>query len=341
MEKKRKVVNKSSMRVLVCQCRGVEFSLDKVTATAVSFRCAKCGLPTSVKGSVAEAAGDSVSVDTDHRTEPDPTKKSAPAEPKTAGNYRSFRFRISREQDDIIQKALEAVRIMNWSQEQFRRQDWQGSGLEFIAADFLGGVDHQILRVIEEAEEALERKKERFKALKGRDLTTRQEREYKARVRERLVKRYFGDVFVPTPRPEVVEPKPVEPDPSPPKNAVQDLGALLAAIKVGMERYAQHIKTPVEYLASSEFRPVQTAWSQRGGFLLKAYGDTRTANASNARPTAFVWMELDEDFREFAQKEYERGLVSVSKPRFSLVELIPETGADWDQPVAADARELI
>jgi len=154
-------------RILACQCGCVAFDITKRTRTAISLVCVKCGLRASVKGHLATVrvrqqeiqyalahtvvTPDESPEETDEDDEGTEKTASEPDGPE----YVTLRFRILKAgQKDVIDKAMEAVRVANCSSDKFREQTWQGHALEYICADFLSGCTPEVLQIVEAMNDA-------------------------------------------------------------------------------------------------------------------------------------------------------------------------------------------
>lgn len=160
--------------VLVCQCRSLEFEVAKVRKKSIDLKCSQCGLPASVKAAGVNSAPfprESVTV-TSRRgvTTPGDQKaatkskakkrKNGGAEPekKTLAErgMKTFRFLVTEEQAETVNRAFEAIRLLNLRDERFRAQTYQAHAIEYMAADFLGGVPPIILSMIDASDELIQ-----------------------------------------------------------------------------------------------------------------------------------------------------------------------------------------
>ena len=164
------VNNDSNATVLVCQCRSLSFEVVKARKNSIDLKCAKCGLPASVKAAgvnstpveqrIAERASRSGVVTCGV---PSPKKKK-PKEGDQGGasgslserGMKTFRFLVTAEQAETVHRALEAIRLLNLRDEKFRAQTYQAHAIEYLAADFLGGVPPLILDLMAAAEERID-----------------------------------------------------------------------------------------------------------------------------------------------------------------------------------------
>lgn len=316
--------------VLICQCGSVDFKVDKTTRTSIALRCERCGLPASVKGGVARAEVDR-GVDAAAREEallpPGPATDPPEGVVRDRG-YRSLRFRVSLDQDAVLRRALDAVRVMNWGADAFRKHDWQGAALEAIAADFLSGVPPEALAVLDEAEAAVAREAAKVRERERRAPSVRRQRDARWRFREALVERRLG------PGKESLKAA-VE------AGKVPDGGRLLRAVEMAYRAYAKGLSVSVDYAARSAdgFRDLLRAWRRHGGFLLLVRGDERTTDDVGARPMAFLWELLDEG--PDIAVAYREVVSEIPLAAVEVVELIePGQDAPWQVPrLAAGRRE--
>jgi len=329
--------SQSSLSVLVCQCGSTEFDEDKATRTSVAMRCSRCGLPVSVKGTV-------VTLETAQKTARRVTETGERIEPvqfrsqvlDSAGRlqdkgYRSFRFRVSVEQDSTIQRAMEAVRVLNLGDPTFKQQDWQGAAVEAMAADFLSGVDPRVLSIIDAANEALERERARVQRVERQQLSPRRAREFRTRIRQRLIERHMGPGGT----------KDVED-----VDGVPDRGRLFRFVQAALRKYANEIKEKVEcaFRKKGSLQECIKIWERYGGFLFAVYGDERTVDNEGGRPYIYLWTEMDEsvDLLSYYRTAMLEGSDPVFNASLEVVEIVTsDVEVTWDIPSMATRRETV
>ncbi len=202
-------------KILACQCGSTRYDVKKRTRTAVALVCAKCGLRTSVKGSVATVRVRQVEIEyaikhtvVTPESEPDDASGGpAPGEKVGDGTggvgekYITLRYRIMKgNQKDVIDRAMEAIRVANCSHDKFREQSWQGHALEYICADFLSGCSHDVLQIVDAMDASVE-DAERLAEQDGKVAPApRKIRDLRATVRDKLALEsgilpadYFGE----------------------------------------------------------------------------------------------------------------------------------------------------
>jgi hypothetical protein len=372
--------NGESQAVLVvCQCRSTGWTVKKATATAVSLVCSKCGLAASVKGSVAEArisSGALAAAVADHLTRPKPKTEPAPpsgsdrdddgsdgsSEP-TLGDqgFRTLRFRIDGEQDELIQRAMEAVRIMNHRDEQFRVQQWQGSALEYICADFLSGVDPAVIEIVEAIEAAESEEAQKFRESSGEDLPAKRARAVRQRTRDALADELFPDKapklqVAPHETEDLAEAKAtraaeeaVEVEEEEADERILDEGALLKSVRAAVRDYAEASGEQFRYLLgeAQHFADMMKRWDESGGFMFAILGDARTKTSSRVQPRCWLWIQFEFDGAtlavdaEYADEMFER----LPDAQVEVVELLPAgystlpADDQWEIPGIATRRE--
>lgn len=345
--------------IVVCQCNSTRFKVKKALKNSVSLECAKCGMMTSVKGSVAltKVTSDEVSlaitagivapkgeVPSEDDGKPSETKDKVP----TLGEqgYRQFRFRVKEEQAEVVRRALEAVRVMNYREDIYQDQTWQGHAIEFMAADFLSGCDPMVLAVVEAQEQAVKEAAVRAEQ-GGAPMTTRQLRDLRRKVREQEIEKLKGgEEGEPTGDVEEVadlecqdeEPMvetPPDQDDKPVDKKCAYLGLAIHDAMDGLD-YAIH-----ESLVDA----VQF-WETEGGFLLRVLGDERMEDEHGNRPALYVITRSDEDFDLPLAYEDQVGDI-VRGPLAEVVEMLPrgynnlDDEEKWLAPVVASRREEI
>ena len=276
-------------------------------------------------------------------------------------------------QDPVIQRAMEAVRVLNGRDDAFKGQQWQGSALEFICADFLSGVDPRVIRVLDSMEMAVE---EALARVEGK-MTGRKERKIRARVRDELAEKHgLYDDSEDEPEEEEVEEEEVEEEEVDEEEVdeeeeeeeeedddeeeeeeeeegddeddepvmIPDGGRLYEAVSQTMEEFDGGDK--FKYELSDQLTPrLMQLWTT--GYLLKIIGDPRTEGQSEGfRPEVYLWVsdEDDENVIDFGT-EYSDVYDELLDVTPEIVELLP-TGYDalddddkWEKPHVADRRE--
>jgi ribosomal protein L37E len=361
-------------RILVCQCGSTSFSEKKTTKTAVVFTCAKCGLDTSVKGRVAvvRAPREEVSYALTAKVTappPPPEKEDGTPAADPAGGKRptlgeqgfvQYRFRVAKDADETtIRPALEAVRIMNCKDDDYRAQTWQGLALEYVCASFLAGVDPLVLDVLEAQRQVVQAEAQRVAAKEGRELTARKIARLRASVRDEMAER-LG--IVPSNK---LEPEPMAPaeqasfgDYVAAKDAaaaaeaaddrVPDDGALAIALRDARDDLAQATPgaKPIRIGGATEQAAFQRLAAANGWYLFQVLGDERTRTQQGTRPSLFM---VGEDFDGFDPDDrYREDLgAQIENPEMVFVELLPhdyeELPGDqkWEAPDLADTRSIM
>ncbi len=367
-------------RILACQCGGTAFDVGKRTKTAVNLTCMKCGLRSSVKGNIATVRVRQQEISyalANTMVAPDAVPESQEGETaevdgstgkKEAGpEYLTLRFRIMKgDQKDMIDRAMEAVRVANCSDDKFREQTWQGHALEWICADFLSGCSHDVLQIVDAMDSAEE---DAFRIAKedGKsEPAARKIRDLRSRVRDKLAEESGilpvekmdddarqldlvddGDEHDGT----LEDGEQVDPS-----TQVKDGGRLLRAVGEVLEGYhIEAVSADIESDSLPEFIVREGAtppgdlvarWTTGGGYLVRIDGDRRTVDGNDLRPSVCVWIaaepaSLTLDF----SMEYDDATDDIlGDGVLEIVELLPPDYDEIDQwaaPHFADRREKI
>lgn len=353
--------------ILVCQCGCTRFDVTKTTRTAVAAACAKCGGKISVKGNIAlpvrTPEAEVAYAVTDKVVRPDPNAASQAGKAPTLSEqgYRTLRFKISEEQDEVISRALEAVRVLNCTDEKFRAQQWQGSALEYVCADFLAGVDPRALSVVAQMDEAVIEATAKEMASTGQThLSKRRVRKLRNMVRDRVAEE-LGLIgtpeYVPPPDPTAAGRKEYE-DAKAKQQAddddddrMPDEDRLYNSVVGAMSEYRQSCgargeKVQVLVARANQYQDLYQRWAN-GGLLLRVIGDVATRDAAGQQPVCYVWMDgeiedLSPDLPLAYAEAYEDVLDDVE---LEVVELLPkgygqrDPSDQWEQPALASKRE--
>jgi len=339
--------------IVVCQCNSTRFKVKKALKNSVSLECAKCGMLTNVKGSVAltKVTSDEVSlaitegvvapkgeVSSEDSGKSSETKDKGP----TLGEqgYKQFRFRVTEEQAEVVRRALEAVRVMNYREDIYQDQTWQGHAIEFMAADFLSGCDPMVLTVVEAQEQAVKEAAVRAEQ-GGSPMSARQLRDLRRKVREQEIEKLANDgEGEPT---EEVSEEPVDEEPmgeSPPDPDAKPVDSKCAYLGVAIHDAMEGM----EYAVHESLDDAAQFWEAEGGFLLKVLGDERMEDEHGNRPVLYVTTRSEDDFDLPLAYEDQVGEI-VRGPLAEVVEMLPrgysqlEDEEKWSAPIVASRRE--
>lgn len=354
-------------RILVCECSSTKFEVKKQTKTSVSLECEKCQRTMSVKGSTALVRIGETEITyavKEHIIGPDPdagkNKDGGEVDKKptlSSQGHVMLRFKLTPNQRDLINRASECIRIMNVKDEKYREQQWHGSALEFMAADFISGVDPNVLLVVEAMEEAadIEIKKAEDEGV-TQAVTKRKVRRIRAKVRDEMSIK-LGIVESKNYEPEKLEPEP-EPEPFykevPPRKTIPDGGRFMRSIKKALEEYSEQCTeeagVPVEVLVEYPGRstPIRNHWKRAGGFLVRVLGDKKMADVKGKRPEAIVFVSDDVSGCTLDFETSYDDAVSDLLPENSIevIEILPSGFKDmpedeqWSGPHFVDRREI-
>lgn len=357
--KAKKIVKGSTVEtmIIVCQCGKTGFEVKKKTSTAVALTCAACGHEMSVKGPVAitHVGEDEVLVAVrESIIRPDPdykasTKKApTPEQEEAKKKYTMLRFRTLIEaKEKVIDKALEAVRLMNAGDDEYKQQTWQGHALEYVCADFLSGVDPEILAHIEQIEEHIETliKSENEKGTMPATLT-RKVRDARQKERERAA----AELGIIKPAKQDTKSKKKKKKNEPVKDddeRLNDNGRLDKCVKAALIDMAETYRTEsgqtLGMLIGVSMAEAQKRADKDGGFIVEARGDERTRDKVGGRPTIRFWfekeipamaeLEIEIDYQE----EYE---IDLPTAEMEIVEIVPANEpAEWEMPAFCTGRE--
>ena len=364
--------------ILVCQCQCTGLEVQRVSRTAVALKCPRCGLKTSVKGAVA-----SVHVEPDElaaairtrRTEPDPSKakgRGKAADPDGedgeedgdslgSRGWVHLRFRLTTEQAEVVHRALEVLRVLHAEEAPYTGNLWQGTALEWIAADFLSGTSADAVRIVEEIEAEAQAAAAAAEAEEGITPAKIKKRIRELRGRLRVAKARDAGLIAP---PESYVPPGFdgvgderaaeaaarateEPD-----ERTLDEGQLRESVLGALTAWAD------ECAATWGERPkflvvdpglhadAQRRWQEQGGFLCRALGDPRTRTGAGRRPEVWFWVNGEPDQVALdIPVEYDGAIDLPGGTAAEVVELLPagysKLPADqrWEAPHFADRRE--
>jgi hypothetical protein len=365
--------------LVVCNsCRSTAWTVGKASATAISLTCAQCGGRASVKAAVGPARVPIglAALAVENYVHPTPKAAPPPADGDDDGEgtpslgdqgFMTIRARITREQyEATIRRAMEAVRVQNNREDAFRSQQWQGTALEYICADYLSGVDPRILEIVDAQEAAVEAEAERFRA-QGEELPAKRARVVRAQTRDALADALDADarrlVRAPHQTPDLDkaladraaeaaarEAEEAEDD------RVPDDGALGKAVRAAIRDYADAfaVATPgerLEYLVgyAGTRKDLVTRWDAAGGFLLSIRGDVRAKTGAKRCPEIWLWIGAEFDGATLAlDAEYADEMFdTLPEADLEVIELLPKGYAgwpaddQWDAPSVASRREEI
>jgi len=351
-------------RIIVCQCGSTKFSEKKKTKTAVVFSCSNCGCDTSVKGNVATVRASQEEVSyavteqvTSPSTEEVIEQKQAKAEVEPKEKYKKLRFRILENSMSNITRALEAVRIMNCSKEEYRAQTWQGHALEAISVDFLAGCDPMVLSIIDAQEEAIAIESAKVVLEKGREMTARNKSRLRASIRDDLVSRLgIGkkEEYEPEADPDLQESvdryeqtKTEAAESEAADENCREEGALAAALRDARGAILEAKPSAVIRIGGSSLLTSFRALAlEHGYFLIRASGDERTVTGAGQRPVLYmVGDSFDLDF-DAADRYREELAHNIDNAEIDFVELLPSDYPNlppteqWEGPEIVEYRTV-
>jgi len=380
----------SETRILACQCGSTRFDVKKRTRTAVSLVCLKCGLRASVKGNLATvrvrqqeityALEHTVVTPDDSQVPPDDDDGEATGDGHSGlgDGYVTRKYRhLKNVMETVVDRAFEAVRVMNCSDDKFREQTWQGHALEAICADFLSGCPHDVLQIVD-AMEAAEEDAIRIAEQDGKpEPNARKIRELRVKVRDKLAVESgllppemlsddarqldlpVGDGEKDAGEDDDQEDADDDQDEENENDApvfVPDGGRLLRAVSETLEKYNTDAvefgvdgKDIPEYIVCDGATPTAAMvkrWTKAGGYLVRIVGDKRTTGPDGKRASVCAWIaaepsELALDF----SIEYDDATDDIlGDGAVEVVELLPPDYKEieqWDPPHFADRRETL
>jgi hypothetical protein len=376
--KRTKVPTTVETTIVVCQCGSATHDVGLKTKTAVALSCSKCGNTTSVKGPVAlanvpekeieEAVKQPVRPDPDY--EPKKTGKKKGGDEGDKKEYTMLRFRVGIEaKQNVIDKAMEAVRVMNCSDNEFREQTWQGHALEFLCADFLAGCDPAVLEVVgdietagEEAASAAEGKKPSAVSRKVRDARMRAMEKGAAQLG--VVepggkdKPPGGDKSDLSQKIASIRSNSAGQDGVPDsghgeEEHVEDGGRLAKAVRRTLVEYGEEYRADtgetIPMLIDVQLVDAVKRSKKDGGFIIKVLGDERTRSKTGVRPVVYVWIGMEPNDRALeAEIEYSDEMDDVlPTAELDIVELLPKNweklpkSKRWPMPSFCVRREIM
>lgn len=374
--------------LVVCNsCRSTAWTLGKASATAIALKCAKCGCRASVKGAVgpARVPAGLAALAVEHVVHPEPKAAPAPAAGGGGGDgddgdgeggapslgdqgFMTIRARLTRDQyEGTVRRAMEAVRVMNHRDEAFRVQQWMGTALEYICADFLSGVDPAVLEIVEAQEAAVAEAAAKYRE-QGEEIPAKRARAIRSQVRDSLADALGAAARrldrAPHVTPDLEEAMAARREEADERTAevaddarIPDDGALLRAVRSAVRDYAQEYlesnpnigrRQRLEYIIGdpATLRDLIARWEAAGGFLLEIRGDERTRTGAGLRPRCWLWIADEFDGATLAlDADYADELDSLPDPQLTVVELLPqgfaalEAADRWDAPSFASQRE--
>ncbi|MEN6368900.1 MAG: hypothetical protein ABFD77_04290 [Thermotogota bacterium] len=385
-------VGTAETRILACQCGSTKFDVKKRTRTAINLVCAKCGMRASVKGNVAtvRVRQQEITYAMQHTVvTPDESspgagsgggkkgEKQEEAEPRGMRRYAHSEEVL----ETVVDRAMEAVRVMNCADDKFREQTWQGHALEFICADFLSGCSHDVLQIVD-AMDAAEEDALRIAEQDGKpEPAARKIRDLRAKVRDKLA---VESGLLPPEKasddgrqldlPDGSQPEEgsdeepgdddgeadgdegEKPKEKPEVETVPDGGRLLRAVVATMNSYMEEARGAdvrdkdmpenVIFDGPDPSKEQIQKWSKRGGYLVRILGDERTAGADGKRAAVCAWVasepaNLALDF----SLEYDDATDDLlGDGSVEVVELLPPDYKEidqWNKPHFADRRETL
>lgn len=341
--------------IAVCQCGKARFKVAKRTTTAITLECLDCNKHSSVKGYVAPvrvSAGEVEFAVKEKVVRPSERKVSKADGDDTENDVptkkdkgRTLRFGFSEDQVKVVQRSLDVVRVINWGDEAYKKQQWQGLALEFICADFLSGVDARILDVLDQMDidvhDAVQLAEKRNP---GKPLPRRKEREIRAATRDKLAKDLGIVAGYKAPQLSSDEQRSINEytaaDEAKRADAesddrILDNGALYRLIGDDTVEYSYTIRAETgerpDILIGkpSQYSELLKRWKDKGGYLFRVLGDIRTVSPAGQRPAMFLWFEkldgaipdLDLSYIEHFAKEFDDpmiGIVEYRREEFGL-----------------------
>lgn len=378
MEKKmtrdaKMVISTSEATIVVCQCGNTGFNVKKQTKTAVSLSCSKCGCDTSVKGPVALAnvpQNEIQAAVSESVVRPDPEYK--PKKKDDAGGnvegseekkYTMLRFKVGIEaKKNVIDRAMEVVRVMHCDDQKFGSQMWQGHALEYIAAEILAGCDPNALDIVDEMNAAvIAIDKEMSEAGKKKALIKRRIRDEKLRIMRTLAVQYgLIDEILNTNKKSKQKKKSDDAkcDNNDPGDSffaedhglIVDDGRLSVAVKRAFlecsREYFEETRDKLPIMIDIGRLEAMKRAEKDGGFVIIIYGDSRTCSVGGKRPESVVWLgmepsdmalEVDLIYSEVMDDILQDGEVEI-------IELLPENyetmdeKAQWEAPSFCTGR---
>jgi hypothetical protein len=307
--------------VALCQCDGTKFKVKRQTRTTVILECENCGSISSFKGSVAPVPVDEIELISaiSNRAirpmpialKPDEEEIDHDGEGRAPTllerGFRTLRFRVDNDQFAVVERAMEAVRVLNISDEQYRQQTWQGAALEAIAADFLSGVDPKVLEIVDAMAERVEKAKADYSGKnEGRELPRRRITAIASETRDKMATDLGLLKPIEAPPPIVSEEEAASHREYEEQGRrklldaeadirIQDCGRLRECILEALVERSDAIVAaggdrPKYYVGGgNQYTECLRHWAERGGHLFEITGDKRTTDEAGGLPILYLW----------------------------------------------------
>lgn len=251
-----------------------------------------------------------------------------------------FRLGISDDQGTVITTAINAARVINGQDTNFRGKTWKGDALVFICKKFMDGIPPSVFKCIKDQETAIGIAKETG-PLSGKD-------EY--RIRQRIRDKWFkaqsrkdtGANACADTEKEIGTGTVVDTAKKEKQQRSNDDGRLFEASLLAGSRYLAQCNRSGEEWDDFTFYPfndyarAHRQWSEKGGYLIRIRGDVRTITKNNMRPILWLWMSTDIDIPFHG--EYVRLFSEIDNPSVEISEVVPNGGADWEPPMISNGR---
>jgi len=347
------MTEKVDTTIAVCQCGATSYDVKKQTSTAVVLQCKKCSAVVSVKGAVAPVRSD------EQEVQAAVTKAVWPIPPKAqaAGSgdsgkptlaeqgFITMRFRVSKEAyENVINPALEVVRIMNFADDAYRAQQWQGLAVEAVMADFLAGADPRALQVLAAMQEAVEDAVAACSQKEpGAQLPRRKVSAIWSSTRETMVRKiglapeYAEDIVPPEERQgreEYEEAGRKKEDEQKADPRLPDEGKMFHGLAEFLVDHSDSLVAakaprPQYFLATpSQYTDIIKRLRLEGGLLFRVEGDRRTKDKAGAVPMFYLWAKELETLPDLAPAYDDLYSDLILGPELSITELLADEGAE-------------
>jgi len=231
-----------------------------------------------------------------------------------------FRFDMDGRDKDTVEFALAHARVIHGKKPEFRTRSWKGPALLELARYYMANTDESVTACIVEQDKAVLEAREEA-AGSSKKFTPKHESRIRQRIRDQWLeeqKQGHG------------------------KAVVMDNERLYESILVAGSRYLvechrnKQERENFSVFESDAFERAKQRWNNKGGFLLRIRGDSRSLTKGDSRPVFYLWMESEIELA--IENEYISLMNDIHSPQIEISEIVPPGEVDWDPPEIATSR---
>lgn len=267
-------------------------------------------------------------------------------EPLGIDVYMNLRFRVSMiAKEKTIDAAMEAIRIINFGDNRFKNQSWQGHALEYLAADFLAGCDPAITALVYENKQKLkDLTDEVTKDEKGKSYSARKARE----LNQRLIKSGAEQLGLIENASNVITKEENQDD-----DRINDDGRLTKAMKTAFLEYTYEYNDEtgktIPVLLGVPLEEATKQADKHGGFVIEILGDERTKTKAGKTPVFYMWLENEPNDRGLELEiEYSDHFEDdLPTAEIKVIEILPKNWEEindesrWNKPSFCIDRRIM